>query len=186
MKIIPTDELPEVKIIEPDVFTDDRGYFFEIFQKERFLQYDIPPLFVQDNISFSRRGVLRGLHYQLAHSQGKLVTVVHGEIFDVAVDIRKGSPSFGKWTSIILSSESRLQLYIPEGFAHGFCVLSESAHVLYKCTDYYAPLDERGIVWNDGTLDIPWPLKDPVLSPKDAALPELKAIPGNDLPDFGG
>lgn len=176
--------LPEVIIIEPDVYRDDRGYFFESYRRELFLENGISVPFVQDNVSVSRHNVLRGLHYQLHRPQGKLVYSVCGEILDVAVDIRQGSPTFGVWTGIVLSSENRRMAYIPEGFAHGFSVLSETAHIVYKCTEYYAPLDEHGIVWDDPSLGIAWPVDEPVLSAKDAALPLLSAIGKEHLPVF--
>lgn len=173
MKIITT-ALPEVKIIEPQAFADERGFILESFQLERYKEVGIKLPFVQDNLSHSKRGVLRGLHYQLKHPQGKLITVNHGKIFDVAVDIRRNSPTFGNWVGAILSAENHHQLYLPPGFAHGFYVLSKEADVLYKCTDYYDPNDEHGIIWNDNTIGIEWPLKgDPILSAKDKVLPEL-------------
>lgn len=182
MKITYLDELPGIVIIEPRVFTDDRGYFLETFQAERYGGQGLPERFVQDNISFSTKGVLRGLHYQLGRPQGKLVWVAQGEIYDVAVDIRKHSPDFGKWVGVILSSENSRQVYIPEGFAHGFCVLSDKARVIYKCTDYYAPEEEHGILWNDPALKIDWPVQAPILSDKDAAYPVLKMIDQAELP----
>lgn len=141
-------------------------------------------VFVQDNHSHSERGTLRGLHYQLKHAQAKLVYVVRGEIFDIAVDIRQGSPTFGEWTGSILSEENKCQHFIPEGFAHGFCVLSETADVLYKCTDLYAPGDEYGIIWSDPTIAIDWPTDNPILSEKDSCYPELKDIPEELLPVY--
>ena len=184
MKFTPSEVLPEVIIIEPDVYRDDRGFFFESYQREKYVQHDISMAFVQDNISFSKRGVLRGLHYQLGNPQGKLVLAVSGEIFDVAVDIRKDSPTFGKWTGITLSSDNHLQVYIPKGFAHGYCVLSEKAYIMYKCTDYYAPFEERGILWNDTSLNITWPVAEPILSERDRSLPGLKNIDEYDFPVF--
>ena len=157
-------------IIEPKVFADPRGMFYEVYSENRYNEHGIPR-FVQDNHSVSKKGVLRGLHYQVNSEQDKLVRVTQGEIFDVAVDIRKQSPTYGKWWGLSLSEMNNLQLYIPVGFAHGFCVLSESAEVLYKCSDYYSPEDERGIVWNDPDLAIDWPIKDPILSEKDAVYP---------------
>ena len=157
-------------IIEPKVFADPRGVFYEVYSENRYNEHGIPR-FVQDNHSVSKKGVLRGLHYQVNSGQNKLVRVTQGEIFDVAVDIRKQSPTYGNWWGLSLSEMNNLQLYIPVGFAHGFCVLSESAEVLYKCSDYYSPEDERGIVWNDPDLAIDWPIKDPILSEKDAVYP---------------
>lgn len=182
MKVLNDETLPEIFIIEPDVYKDDRGYFHETFQRERFLQYDIAAAFVQDNVSVSRKNVIRGLHYQLKRPQGKMVYVVQGEVRDFAVDIRQDSPTFGVWTQITLSSENHRMVYIPEGFAHAYCALSDIAHVIYKCTDYYSPLDEYGVVWNDSTLNITWPVKNPIVSRKDAALPSLNDIPKENLP----
>ncbi len=146
---------------------------------------NIPSRFVQDNLSYSRRGVLRGLHYQWGHPQGKLITVVEGEIFDVAVDIRQGSPTFGHWVGVTLSARDYQQLYIPEGFAHGFCVTGDHATVCYKCTELYSPEEDRGIHWNDPTLAISWPVTDPILSSKDQALPTLADVPADHLPTYG-
>ena len=157
-------------IIEPKVFADPRGMFYEVYSESKYNEHGISR-FVQDNHSVSKQGVLRGLHYQVNSGQDKLVRVTQGEIFDVAVDIRKQSPTYGKWWGLSLSETNNLQLYIPVGFAHGFCVLSESAEVLYKCSDYYSPEDERGILWNDPDLAIDWPIKDPILSEKDAVYP---------------
>ena len=183
MKITQT-ELPDVLLIEPRIFRDQRGHFLETFHAARYANLPgLPPLFVQDNLSQSTRGVIRGLHYQIGQPQGKLVMAVSGEIFDVAVDIRNGSPTFGRWIAATLSSENYRQLYIPEGFAHGFCVLSEVAMVLYKCTDYYAPAQERGIRWDDPGLGIPWPMSEPILSPKDREYPSLAQVPIHDLPE---
>jgi len=185
MKFTPFPILPEVILIEPDVHQDGRGFFKETYQAERYEQHGVPSTFVQDNLSYSVwSGVLRGLHYQLGHPQGKLVSVVQGEVFDVAVDIRSGSSTFGKWVGAILSSKNHHQLYIPEGFAHGFCVTSEKAVCLYKCTDYYAPAEERGIRWDDPSLNITWPVFDPLLSEKDGEYPTLDTISENDLPSL--
>jgi len=182
MKVTAT-EIPEVLLVEPDVFRDPRGFFMETFHSGRFRAQGLPDTFVQDNQSRSSRGVLRGLHYQLEHPQGKLVRVVTGEVFDVAVDIRRGSPYFGAWVGVMLSEENLRQLYIPPGFAHGFCVLSERADVVYKCTDFYVPGDEYGIAWDDPELGIDWPKLDYVLSDKDRRYPRLKDggdhLPGN-------
>jgi dTDP-4-dehydrorhamnose 3,5-epimerase len=170
MKAIPT-AIPDVMIIEPAVFGDDRGFFFESFNHRRFEQAigkSVGP-FVQDNHSRSARNVLRGLHYQIGQPQGKLVRVVAGEVYDVSVDLRKSSPTFGKWAGVHLSQENKRQLWIPEGFAHGFVVLSESAEFLYKTTDYWAPEQERCLLWNDAALGIDWPVAAPSLSDKDQA-----------------
>ena len=169
MNIIPT-EIPDVLIVEPKVFGDDRGFFMESFNQKKWeATTGLKTTFVQDNHSRSSQGVLRGLHYQLKQPQGKLVRCVAGEVFDVAVDIRKSSPTFGKWVGEMISAENKRQFWVPEGFAHGFLVLSESAEVLYKTTDYYAPQDERCIRWNDPELGIKWPWQgEPVLSQKDA------------------
>ncbi len=163
--------LPEVKIIEPKVFGDARGFFFESFNASEFAEKVKPGVeFVQDNHSRSAKGVLRGLHYQIQHAQGKLVRVVEGEVFDVAVDIRRSSPNFGKWVGVTLSVENQRQLWVPPGFAHGFVVLSGSAQFLYKTTDYWFPEFERSIVWNDPKIGIEWPIDfEPVLAAKDAA-----------------
>jgi dTDP-4-dehydrorhamnose 3,5-epimerase len=163
--------LPEVKIIEPKVFGDARGFFYESFNGVEFSeQVEAGVEFVQDNHSRSARGVLRGLHYQIEHAQGKLVRVVEGEVFDVAVDIRKSSPNFGKWVGVNLSEENHRQLWVPPGFAHGFVVLSESAQFLYKTTDYWYQAHERSIVWNDPEIGIEWPIDfEPLLAAKDAA-----------------
>jgi dTDP-4-dehydrorhamnose 3,5-epimerase len=178
MKVAPT-EHPEVRLIEPDVFQDARGFFLETFQAEKFRAYGLPDVFVQDNHSRSTRGVLRGLHYQLSNPQGKLVRVASGAVFDVAVDIRKGSPYFGRWAGAMLSGENHHQLYIPPGFAHGFCVLSEQADFLYKCTALYAPGDEYGIAWNDPDIGIAWPPLDFILSDKDRGFAGLQASAAN-------
>lgn len=170
MNIIKT-EIPDVKIIEPKVFGDARGFFFESFNTRAFTSATgLSLTFVQDNHSRSAKNVLRGLHYQIKQPQGKLVRVATGEVFDVAVDLRKNSPTFGKWTGTILSAENKRMLWVPEGFAHGFLVLSESADFLYKTTDYYAPEHERCVIWNDSTIGIQWPLAGaPVLAAKDIA-----------------
>ncbi len=171
---IPT-AVPEVMILEPRVFGDERGFFFESFNARDFERVTgLKRAFVQDNHSSSARDVLRGLHYQIKHPQGKLVRVVRGEVFDVAVDLRRGSPTFGKWAGAALSGENRRQLWIPEGFGHGFVVTSELAEVLYKTTDYWYPEDERSLLWNDPTIGIEWPLaRVPVLAAKDAAAKRL-------------
>ncbi|KVW02435.1 dTDP-4-dehydrorhamnose 3,5-epimerase [Burkholderia cepacia] len=163
--------LPEVKLIEPKVFGDARGYFYESFNAREFAEHVAPGIeFVQDNHSRSAKGVLRGLHYQIEHTQGKLVRVVEGEVFDVAVDVRRSSPNFGKWVGVTLSADNHRQLWVPPGFAHGFLVVSESAQFLYKTTDYWFPEHERSIVWNDPDIGIAWPLDgEPLLAVKDAA-----------------
>jgi len=174
MKVTPT-RLPEVLLIEPRVFGDARGFLFESWNEREFERSGIRARFVQDNHSRSGRGVLRGLHYQISRPQGKLIRVVAGEIFDVAVDIRRSSPNFGRWEGVRVNAESCKMLWIPAGFAHGFCVLSEFAEVLYKATDYYAPEHERCILWNDPELNIDWPLPGaPELSAKDAAGARLR------------
>ena len=166
--IIQETALPGVLIIEPKVFRDDRGFFLEAFNEQRFAASGLPTTFRQDNHSRSLRNVLRGLHYQLRRPQGKLLTVVSGVVFDVAVDIRRGSPHFGQWFGATLSADKPQYIWIPPGFAHGFCVLSEAADFLYKCTELYVPEDEAGIAWNDPTLRIHWPIEKPLLSPKDS------------------
>lgn len=171
MNVIPT-TIPDVLILEPKVFGDERGFFFESFNHKAFVEKTgITTAFVQDNHSRSMKGVLRGLHYQVQQAQGKLLRVVAGEIFDVAVDIRKSSPTFGQWTGCILTAENKQQFWVPPGFAHGFLVISDVAEVLYKTTDYYAPQYERSILWNDPDLGIDWPLDGitPMLSAKDQA-----------------
>ncbi len=183
MEIIETN-LPGVVIIEPKVFGDDRGYFFETWQQTRYEAIGIKEKFVQDNISYSTRGVLRGLHYQNPNTQGKLVSVLQGEVFDVAVDIRVGSPNFGHWTGVFLSGENHRQLWVPPGFAHGFCVTSETAYFSYKCTDVYTPQAEGGIIWSDPDIGIEWPLEDVVLSDKDKIYTKLKDMTANKLPQF--
>jgi dTDP-4-dehydrorhamnose 3,5-epimerase len=170
MKAIPT-AIPEVMIIEPAVFGDARGFFYESWNQRAFdAALGQPVRFVQDNHSSSGRGVLRGLHYQLQNAQGKLVRVTVGEVYDVAVDLRRSSPTFGRWVAELLSADNKRMLWIPEGFAHGFLVVSEHAEFLYKATDYYAPAHERTLLWNDPALGIPWPLEgEPLLKAKDAA-----------------
>ena len=170
MDILET-KLPGVMLVEPKVFEDERGFFFECYHKRFFNEQNISLEFVQDNHSRSRQGALRGMHYQIRQPQGKLVRVILGKIYDVAVDLRKSSFTFGKWMGLYLSAENKKQLFIPPGFAHGFYVLSEWAEVLYKATDYYAPQWERTLLWNDPKINISWPLldgKQPILSPKDA------------------
>jgi len=169
MKISPQ-ALPEVLLIEPDVFRDERGFFLETYHAKKYAEQGLAATFVQDNHSRSLRGTLRGLHAQLLQPQGKLVRVIHGEVFDVAVDIRKGSPNFGRWAGAALSSDNFRELYIPPGFAHGFCVLSETAEMEYKCTDFYYPKEEITILWNDPAIGVRWPIAgEPTLSPRDRA-----------------
>lgn len=170
MQFVPL-EIQDMVLITPKVFEDERGFFLESFREDRFFEAGIPAKFVQDNHSASSRGVLRGLHYQIQQAQGKLLRCVAGEIFDVAVDLRRSSPTFGRWASAVLSAENKQMLWVPPGFAHGFYVVSERAELLYKTSDYYAPQHERSLLWNDPALGIPWPLVDgqsPILSKKDA------------------
>jgi dTDP-4-dehydrorhamnose 3,5-epimerase len=174
MYFTPSLTLSEIIIIEPQLFLDDRGFFMEMYQQDKCQKAGIKDRFVQDNRSLSCRGTIRGLHYQLGRPQGKLIWALSGEVFDVAVDIRKGSPTFGKWFGITLSGENKKGLYIPPDFAHGFCVLSEEAEFFYKCTDFYSLEHERCIRWNDPDLAINWPINDPVISEKDAAAPLFK------------
>ncbi len=175
MKFLPT-AIPEVVRVEPDVFRDDRGFFLETYQTRKYGTAGLPETFVQDNHSFSTQGTLRGLHAQLRRPQGKLIRAILGEIFDVAVDIRPGSPTFGHWVSAVLSGENHHQLYVPPGFAHGFCVTSETAHVQYKCTELYEKDDEIAVLWNDPAIGISWPAAAPLLSPRDLAAPTLAEI----------
>jgi dTDP-4-dehydrorhamnose 3,5-epimerase len=184
MKVTQT-KLSGVLVIEPDVFGDARGFFIETFSSKRYEEAGLKLPFVQDNISFSRKGILRGLHFQNPCAQGKLVQVLTGEVFDVVVDIRVGSPTFGQWFGEKLSAENHKQMYIPPDFAHGFCVLSDSALFSYKCTDYYSPAVEGGIIWNDPEIGIDWPVKEPQVSKKDAAYTRLKDIPRDKLPKYG-
>jgi len=174
--------LSGVLIVAPRVFADSRGFFLETYQADRFREAGIPDVWVQDNLSFSTQNVLRGLHYQIENPQAKLVQAITGEIFDVVVDLRAGSPTFGKWEGVRLSGENHLQLYVPRGFAHGFCVLSGAAHVQYKCSDFYQPHDEGGILWADPDIGILWPVSEPIVSPKDQALPRLRDCPPSRLP----
>jgi dTDP-4-dehydrorhamnose 3,5-epimerase len=183
MNIVST-RLDGVLLVEPRVFGDQRGYFYETYQRERYAEAGITAEFVQDNISFSRQNTLRGLHYQHPGGQAKLVQVLEGAIFDVAVDVRHGSPTFGQWVGVTLSSEKQRQLYIPAGFAHGFCVLSPTALFMYKCSDYYAPQHEGGVHWDDPDLAIEWPVKRPLLSERDSSFPVLKDIANQNLPTF--
>jgi len=173
-------EIPGLLLIKPQVFGDDRGFFFELYKYSDFQREGIREHLVQDNYSKSSKGVLRGLHYQKSpKAQGKLVMCLKGKIFDIAVDIRKGSPHYGKWVGIDLTEENKDMLYVPPGFAHGFQVLSETAEVLYKCTSEYSPTDDRGIIWNDQDINIAWPLGKPILSGKDKAHPRLQDADNN-------
>lgn len=183
MEVIKTD-LPGVLLIKPRVFGDARGYFVETWSAERYREVGIKHSFVQDNLSRSAKGVLRGLHFQNPHSQGKLVRVAAGEVFDVAVDVRRGSPHFGKWVGALLTADSQHQLWVPPGFAHGFCVVSDYALFEYKCTDSYHPEADWGLRWNDPGVGIEWPITSPTVSEKDASQPLLSEIPKERLPPF--
>lgn len=176
--------LPGVVLITPKVFGDQRGFFFETWNRQRFQELGLDVDFVQDNVSLSRQGILRGLHFQNPQPQGKLVQVLQGEVFDVVVDIRRGSPAFGRWFGAYLSSESPRQIYVPPGLAHGFCVTSDTALFSYKCTDFYHPGGEFSLRWNDPDLGIVWPIEDPTLSVKDAEGLSLKDLPAAALLDF--
>jgi dTDP-4-dehydrorhamnose 3,5-epimerase len=178
-------ELPGVCFLDPQVYADRRGYFFESYREETLRALGIASVFVQDNQSSSRRNTLRGLHYQITRPQAKLCRVIRGEVLDVVADIRRGSPTFGKWTAVRLSAENHRQIYIPRGLAHGFLVLSDVAELVYKCDDYYLPGDEHGVIWNDPNLAVDWGIDSPILSDKDAALPRLADIPESALPAFG-
>ena len=173
---------PEVWELQPKVIRDARGFFLETYHQQKYTDLGIADLFVQDNHSRSAKGTLRGLHYQLQHAQAKLCRVVEGEALDVAVDIRIGSPNFGKWTSVLLSAERQNQIYIPQGFAHGFVALSETVQFLYKCSDFYDPESEHGIVWNDPALAISWGVANPLVSAKDSKYSTLAAMPRELLP----
>lgn len=178
--------LEGVLIIEPSVFNDQRGFFMETYHQSRYREFGISDDFVQDNVSFSTRNTVRGLHYQYPHAQAKLVQVFQGEIYDVAVDIRRGSPTFGSWVGVYLSAANNRQLYIPKGFAHGFAVISETALFTYKCSDFYSPETEGGIIWDDPDLNIEWPANDPLLSKKDQKYCHLRDIALERLPCFVG
>jgi dTDP-4-dehydrorhamnose 3,5-epimerase len=178
---VTTCDLQGLLIIEPDVFGDSRGYFMESWNRQRYRDAGIDFDFVQDNFSLSRRGTLRGLHFQNPLAQGKLVSVLQGEVFDVGVDIRRSSPTFGRWFGMTLSADNKRQFFLPPGFAHGFLVLSDMALFHYKCTDYYSPKDEQGFRWDDPEVGIKWPVENPILSKRDAAAPYLKAIPPEKL-----
>jgi dTDP-4-dehydrorhamnose 3,5-epimerase len=178
---VTTCDLQGLLIIEPDVFGDKRGYFMESWNRQRYREAGLDFDFVQDNFSLSRRGTLRGLHFQNPFAQGKLVSVLQGEVFDVGVDIRRASPTFGRWFGMTLSAENKRQFFLPPGFAHGFLVLSEMALFHYKCTDYYSPKDEQGFRWDDPEVGIKWPVENPILSQRDAAAPRLKVLPPEKL-----
>lgn len=185
MQFVQTD-LPGVIVVEPDVFEDARGFFYETYHARKYAAGGIREPFVQDNLSRSVQGTVRGLHYQIKNAQGKLVTVIEGSAFDVTVDIRRGSPTFGKWFGIELSAANKRQVYIPTGFAHGFCVISGPAILHYKCTDFYSPADERGVIWNDQSIKIDWPISNPVLSPKDQGYKSLVEMDtAGELPVYG-
>ena len=183
MKITPL-AVPDVLLIEPTLYADERGSFVEIFNRERFQIHGLPTTFVQDNISRSKLGVIRGLHYQRAHPQGKLICALEGKLFDVAVDIRVGSPTFGRYASQELQAGDGRLLYVPPGFAHGFTALTDGAAVLYKCSDFYAPGDQHGIAYDDPALDIPWPVAHPILVERDQGWPTL-AQAQDALPSHG-
>ena len=183
MKIIQT-SLPGALVIEPQVFGDARGFFYESYNKAKYGTAGVAADFVQNNVSRSSKGVLRGLHYQWPNPQGKLVSVLEGEVYDVAVDIRHGSPTFGQWIGVMLTAENHRHFWIPEGFAHGFCVLSEQATFTYQCTALYDAKADAGIRWNDATLGIDWPISDPQLSEKDLKAPLLADVPSDRLPVF--
>jgi len=183
MKLIET-SIQGVYLLEPKLFEDTRGLFFESYHELRFAELGITDRFIQDNQALSVRKTLRGLHYQIEHPQAKLCRVLCGEVLDVAVDLRRGSPSFGKWESAILSARNKLQMYVPKGFAHGYLVLSETAEFLYKCSDFYYPEHERGVMWNDPEIGIDWGIDLPILSDKDLRNPSLSKILAKDLPEY--
>ena len=183
LKRIDTDRAG-VCVIEPVVHGDARGYFFESFHAEKYKALGIDARFVQSNVSRSARGVLRGLHYQWPHPQGKLVSVLEGEVYDVAVDIRRGSPTFGRWAAAMLTAGNHRQLWIPEGFAHGFCVVSDAATFMYQCTALYDPAADAGVRWNDAAIGIDWPVAEPLLSAKDEKSPFLAEVPADKLPVY--
>jgi dTDP-4-dehydrorhamnose 3,5-epimerase len=176
--------LPDVWELQPRIFRDTRGFFLETYNQQMFSGLGITDVFVQDNHSRSTKGTLRGLHYQLKHAQAKLCRVVEGEVFDVAVDIRLGSPTFGKWASVLLSAEKQNQIFIPQGFAHGFLALTNTVQFLYKCSDFYDPGSESGIIWDDPDVGISWGVTDPLVSEKDAKLSTLAAMPRESLPVY--
>jgi dTDP-4-dehydrorhamnose 3,5-epimerase len=183
MKVIET-ALPGVLVIEPQVFGDARGFFYESYNEARFRDAGIDARFVQSNVSRSAKGVLRGLHYQWPHPQGKFVSVLEGEVFDVAVDIRRGSPHFGQWFGAMLTAENKRHMWIPEGFAHGFCVVSDYATFNYQCTALYDAKADAGVLWNDPAIGIDWPIAEPQLSDKDLKAPLLKDVPEHRLPEL--
>jgi dTDP-4-dehydrorhamnose 3,5-epimerase len=183
MNVVET-SLPGVLIIEPKVLGDERGFFMETWNGRRYEEAGLPGRFVQDNLSYSARGVLRGLHFQNPRPQGKLVSVLRGEVFDVAVDIRVGSPTFGEWRGVTLSAENKRQFYVPPDFAHGFLVTSDDALFFYKCTDYYAPSAEGIVLWNDPEIGIEWPTDTPTLSGRDSEAPPLREMPRGILPHY--
>jgi len=185
MKLVETG-LPGCVVLEPQVFGDDRGFFYESFNRDRFVSIGLPERFVQGNVSRSARGVLRGLHYQWPKPQGKLVSVLEGEVWDVAVDVRRGSPTFGQWTAAVLSAENKRHFWIPEGYAHGFVTLSDTALFNYVCTDTYDREADAGVRWNDAALAIDWPVASPLLSDKDAKLPFLAEVAPERLPPYAG
>ena len=176
-------EFPGLLLIKPRIFGDSRGWFFESWNKERYEEAGIKENFVQSNISCSTKGVLRGLHYQKPYTQGKLVFVLQGDVWDVVVDLRRASPTFGQWKGFTLTGESKEQLYVPNGFAHGFCVLSDTAMFQYMCTDKYSPASEQGIMWSDRTLNIPWPTEAPIISEKDTKHPLFAELTNEQLFD---
>ena len=184
MKLEPHEVLRDVLVIEPKVFGDARGFFLETYNQQRYAEAGLDVRFVQDNMSSSKRGILRGMHLQHPRGQGKLVSVVVGAVFDVALDVRRGSPTFGKWAGFELTGDNHRQVYIPPGFAHGFCVLSEQAIFAYKCTDFYRPDAELGVIWNDPAVGIEWPVSSPELSDKDRAHRRLADIEASDLPSY--
>jgi len=184
MEIIAT-SIEDVLIVKPDVFKDRRGFFLETYHSSRYRASGIDREFVQDNLSFSSKGTLRGLHFQKTQPQAKLVQVIQGEIFDVAVDIRPKAPSFGKWVGVTLSDQNKHQVFIPEGFAHGFCVISDTALFSYKCSNFYTPSDEGGILWSDPGIGIQWPFQNPIVSDKDQKYPALKELSPDDFPAGG-
>lgn len=183
MKFIET-SLPGCMVIEPQVFGDARGFFYESYNEAKYREAGIDRKFVQSNVSRSARGVLRGLHYQWPHAQGKLVSVLEGEVYDVAVDIRRGSPTFGQWAGVMLTAENHRHFWIPEGFAHGFCVVSEHATFSYQCTDLYNAKADGGVRWDDPAIGIDWPLSSPLLSDKDTKAPLLADVPADRLPEY--
>lgn len=183
MKFIET-SLPGCIVIEPQVFGDSRGFFYESYNEAKYREAGIDRRFVQSNVSRSARGVLRGLHYQSPHPQGKLISVLEGEVYDVAVDIRRGSPTFGKWAGVMLTADNHRHFWIPEGFAHGFCVVSEHATFSYQCTDLYDAKADGGVRWDDPAIGIDWPISDPLLSDKDTKAPLLADVPEDRLPEY--